>query len=53
LRNWAADAEGVGRVDAPFAEVLRLLGELRSAGILGFRFDTQTGARTAYSSWGR
>jgi hypothetical protein len=38
----------VTRVDAPFAEVLRLLGELRSDGILGFRFDTQTGPRTAY-----
>ncbi|MGH6904726.1 MAG: hypothetical protein ACREIR_18520 [Geminicoccaceae bacterium] len=48
LRNWAVDVRGVTRVDARFAEVLDLLGELRSDGALGFRFDTQTGPRTAF-----
>ena len=48
LRNWTADARGEPRVDAAFAEVLELLGQLRSDGVLGFRFDTQAGPRTAY-----
>lgn len=48
LRNWAVDARGATRVDARFAEILDLLGELRNDGVLGFRFDTQTGPRTAY-----
>jgi hypothetical protein len=48
LRNWTVDARGVTRVDARFAEVLDLLGELRADGDLGFRFDTETGPRTAY-----
>jgi hypothetical protein len=48
LRNWTADARGITRVDARFAEVLELLGALRADGVLGFRFDTETGPRTAY-----
>jgi hypothetical protein len=48
LRNWAADARGVARVDAAFVEVLQLLGELRSDGILGFRFEAEGSSRTAY-----
>jgi hypothetical protein len=48
LRNWTVDARGVTRVDARFAEVLDLLGELRADGDLGFRFDIDTGPRTAY-----
>jgi hypothetical protein len=48
LRNWAADARGVARVDAAFVEVLQLLGELRSDGILGFRFEAEGSRRTAY-----
>ncbi|HYZ27378.1 MAG TPA: hypothetical protein VE592_03225 [Geminicoccaceae bacterium] len=48
LSNWTADARGPARFDADFAEVLELLGQLRSDGVLGFRFDTQTGPRTVY-----
>ena len=48
LRNWTVDARGLTRVDTRFAEVLDLLGELRADGVLGFRFDTETGPRTAY-----
>jgi hypothetical protein len=48
LRNWTVDARGITRVDARFAEVLELLGALRADGVLGFRFDTETGPRTAY-----
>jgi hypothetical protein len=48
LRNWTVDARGVTRVDARFAEAIELLGELRADGDLGFRFDTETGPRTAY-----
>src|SRR5690606_16095823 len=47
LRNWTVDADGIPRVDARFAEVLDLLGELRADGVLGFRFGTETGPRTA------
>jgi hypothetical protein len=48
LRNWTVDAGGAARVDAGFAEVIELLGALRSDGALGFRFDTQAGPRTVY-----
>jgi len=48
LSNWTAEAGGDADVDAAFAEVLELLGELRGDGVLGFRFDTQTGPRTVY-----
>jgi hypothetical protein len=48
VRNWTVDASGATRVDVRFAEILDLLGELRNDGVLGFRFDTQTGARTTY-----
>jgi hypothetical protein len=48
LSNWTADARGPARFDPDFAEVLDLLGELRNDGVLGFRFDTQTGPRTVY-----
>jgi hypothetical protein len=48
LRNWTVDARGMMRVDARFAEVLELLGQLRADGVLGFRFDTETGPRTAF-----
>jgi hypothetical protein len=48
LSNWTADPRGPARFDADFAEVLDLLAELRSDGVLGFRFDTQTGPRTVY-----
>jgi hypothetical protein len=48
LRNWTVDARGITRVDARFAEVLDLLGQLRADGDLGFRFDTETGPRTVY-----
>jgi hypothetical protein len=44
LRNWTVDARGITRVDARFAEVLELLGELRADGALGFRFETATAA---------
>jgi hypothetical protein len=48
LHNWTADTRGEPYVDPEFAEVLELLGELRRDGVLGFRFDTQAGPRTAY-----
>ena len=48
LRNWTIEAGGEPRVDAAFAEVLELLDDLRRDGVLGFRFDTQAGPRTAY-----
>jgi hypothetical protein len=48
LHNWTADAQGEPHVDPEFAEVLELLGALRRDGVLGFRFDTQAGPRTAY-----
>jgi hypothetical protein len=48
LRNWTVDSRGITRVDAKFAEVLEFLGDLRSDGALGFRFDTEAGPRTAY-----
>jgi hypothetical protein len=48
LRNWTVDARGITRVDARFAEVLELLGELRADGALGFRFNTETSLRTAH-----
>jgi hypothetical protein len=48
LRNWTADAGSDPRGDPAFAEVLVLLGALRRDGIVGFRFDTQAGPRTAY-----
>jgi hypothetical protein len=48
LRNSAVDDRGVTRVDARFAEMLDRLAELRNDGDLGFRFDTQPGARTAH-----
>jgi hypothetical protein len=48
LRNWAVDASGATRLDVRFAELVDLLGELRNDGVLGFRFDTQTGPRTSY-----
>jgi hypothetical protein len=48
LHNWTADTQGEPHADAAFAEVVELLGALRRDGILGFRFDTQAGPRTAY-----
>jgi hypothetical protein len=48
LSNWTADVRGPARFDADFAEVLDLLAELRNEGVLGFRFDSQTGPRTVY-----
>jgi hypothetical protein len=48
LHNWTADTRGEPHADAAFAEVVELLGALRRDGVLGFRFDTQAGPRTAY-----
>ena len=48
LRNWAADARGVTRVDAGFVEVLQLLEDLRDEGIVGFGFQAEPDHRTAY-----
>jgi hypothetical protein len=48
LRNWAADAQGVTRVETGFVEVLQLLEELRGDGILGFGFQAGDQRRTAY-----
>jgi hypothetical protein len=48
LRNWTVDSRGRAHVDPAFAEVLDLLGDLRSDGLLGFRFDTQDSRRVAY-----
>jgi hypothetical protein len=48
LRNWTTDGQGDPRVDSGFAEVLELLDALRRDGVLGFRFETQAGPRTAY-----
>ena len=48
LHNWTADAQGEPNVDPEFAEVLELLGALGRDGVVGFRFDTQAGPRTAY-----
>jgi hypothetical protein len=48
LHNWTANARGERHFDPEFAEVLNLLAVLRSDGVLGFRFDTQAGPRTAY-----
>jgi hypothetical protein len=48
LRNWAADASGVTRVEAAFVEVLQLLEGLRDEGIVGFSFEAEGDHRTAY-----
>jgi hypothetical protein len=48
LRNWTADGAGPTRVETAFFEVLQLLNELRSDGVLGFRFEADGGSRTAY-----
>ena len=48
VHNWTAETVGEPHADAAFAEVVELLGALRRDGILGFRFDTQAGPRTAY-----
>jgi hypothetical protein len=48
LSNWTAEAGIDPRVDPGFAQVVELLGELRRDGVLGLRFDTQTGPRTVY-----
>jgi hypothetical protein len=48
LRNWTADMGGATRVEAAFVEVLRLLEELRAAGIVGFGFEAEGDHRTAY-----
>ena len=40
--------QGEPNVDPEFAEVLELLGVLGRDGVVGFRFDTQAGPRTAY-----
>jgi hypothetical protein len=48
LRNWSPDTSGLGRVDAAFVEVLQLIGTLRADGVLGFRFESEAGRRTAY-----
>jgi hypothetical protein len=48
LRNWSPDTRGIARVDATFVEVLQLIGDLRNDGLLGFRFETGGGLRTAY-----
>jgi hypothetical protein len=48
LRNWSPDTRGIAQFDAAFVEVLQLLGDLRSDGILGFRFEADGGSRTAY-----
>jgi hypothetical protein len=48
LRNWAADARGVTRVEPGFVEVLQLLEELRNEGIVGFGFEAAPDHRTAY-----
>jgi hypothetical protein len=47
LRNSAADARGVTRVDAAFVEVLQLLEDLRDEGIVGFGFEADADHRTA------
>ncbi len=48
LRNWAADARGVTRVEPGFVEVLQLLEELRNDGLLGFGFEAGNQQRIAY-----
>jgi hypothetical protein len=48
LHNWTVDVPGEPHVDPEFVEVLELLAELRRDGVVGFRFDTQAGPRTAY-----
>jgi hypothetical protein len=48
LHNWTAGARGEPHFDAEFAEVLELLATLGRDAVLGFRFDTQAGPRTAY-----
>jgi len=48
LRNWAADARGVTRVEPGFVEVLQLLEALRNDGILGFGFEAGNQQRTAF-----
>jgi hypothetical protein len=48
LRNWAADARGVSRVEPGFVEVLQLLEELRNDGVVGFGFEAGNQQRTAY-----
>jgi hypothetical protein len=48
LRNWAADAQGVSRVEAGFVEVLVLLEELRNDGVVGFDFERTADERIAY-----
>ena len=48
LHNWTPDTRGEPHADAAFAEVVELLGALRRDGVVGFRFDTQAGPRTAY-----
>jgi hypothetical protein len=48
LRNWAADARGLSRVEPGFIEVLQLLEALRNDGIVGFGFQAGDQQRTAY-----
>lgn len=48
LRNWSMNSRGGARLDPAFAEVIGLIGDLRSDGVLGFRFDSQDGRRIAY-----
>jgi hypothetical protein len=48
LHNWRAEDRSEPHVDPEFAEVLELLGALRRDGVIGFRFDTQAGPRTAF-----
>jgi hypothetical protein len=48
LSNWSPEAGGIAAVDAKFVEVLQLVGDLRSDGSLGFRFEAEDGGRTAY-----
>jgi hypothetical protein len=47
-RNWTADSHAAGQADQRFDQSLILLEELRTDGVLGFRFDTQATGRTAY-----
>jgi hypothetical protein len=47
-RNWTADSHAAGPSDRRFDQSLLLLEQLRTDGVLGFRFDTQATGRTAY-----
>ncbi|HEX5077592.1 MAG TPA: hypothetical protein VFV80_00475 [Geminicoccaceae bacterium] len=48
LHNWSPGGSRIAQVDPRFIEILQLFGELRAEAVLGFRFESEQGRRTAY-----